>query len=124
MKNINILYWIFTGIFSFFMFGSAVPDALVMDLAVKGFGELGFPAYLVPFLGIAKILGVIAILIPGYPRIKEWAYAGLLYDVIGAMYSVYSIGKPLGTWLPISIPIAFGFLSYVYYHKRLKAKGR
>jgi DoxX-like family len=41
------------------------------------------PAYLIPFLSIAKLLGVIAILVPGYPRIKEWAYAGLLYDLMG-----------------------------------------
>ena len=42
------------------------------------------PAYLISFLSIAKILGVIAILIPGFPRIKEWAYAGLMFDLIGA----------------------------------------
>lgn len=124
MKTTNILYWVFTGIFTFFMLGSAIPDVLVMDLAVKGFGELGYPAYLVPFLGIAKTLGVIAILIPGYPRIKEWAYAGLLYDVTGAVYSIYSVGKPVGTWAPVFIPIIIGVLSYVYYHKRLTEKAQ
>ena len=117
MKKINILYWVFTGLFAFFMFGSAIPDILIMPMAVEGFKGIGFPAHLVPFLGWAKALGVIAILVPGYPRIKEWAYAGLMYDVIGAIYSVAFV-EPISTWAPMLIIPAVGLLSYLYYHKR------
>lgn len=121
MKKTKILYWIFTGIFSFFMLGSALPDIVSADLAVNGFAGLGLPAYLVPFIGIAKALGVLAILIPGFPRIKEWAYAGLMIDLIGATYAMISVGIPAGDWTPVFLPIAFGVLSYVFYHRKLKA---
>ena len=119
MKKTNTIYWIVTGLFAFFMVGSAIPDALSMKLAQEGFSGIGMPLYLLPFLGVAKILGVIAILVPGYPRIKEWAYAGLIIDLTGAVYSIYSIGKPASDWAPVFIPIALGLLSYTYYHKRL-----
>ncbi|RZM01412.1 MAG: DoxX family protein, partial [Pedobacter sp.] len=88
MKKINILYWIFTVLFAALMFSSAVPDIISSDDAVKFFKMMGYPLYLLPFLGVAKTLGVIAILIPGFPRLKEWAYAGLTFDLAGAMYSI------------------------------------
>jgi hypothetical protein len=122
MKKTNILYWIFTGLFSAFMMMSAVPDILVMDLAVKGFAEMGLPACLVPFLGVAKALGVIAILVPGFPRLREWAYAGLIMDLVGAIYLIICSGKSAENWVPVFIPLIIGFVSYAFYHKRLKLK--
>lgn len=122
MKKIKIFYWIFTILFAGFMFMSAVPDFLVMQLAVDGFKAMGFPAHLVPFLGVAKALGVIAILIPGFPRIKEWAYAGLIFDLIGAIYSLIMIHVPAADWVPVFLPLALGVLSYIFYHKKLKAQ--
>ncbi|HTE07587.1 MAG TPA: DoxX family protein [Flavitalea sp.] len=122
MKKINVLYWIFTGIFSFVMLGSALPDIVSADVAVKGFTEMGFPTYLIPFLGIAKTLGVIAILVPGFPRVKEWAYAGLIYDLCGATYGVASVGIPASDWAPMVVFIAIGFASYRYYHVRKNAR--
>lgn len=120
-KKTTIIYWICTGLFAFFMVGAAIPDLLSVPMAVAGFKEMGYPAYLLPFLGIAKLLGVVAILIPGYPRLKEWAYAGLVFDLIGAIYSIYSIGKPVSAWGPVFIPLLVGIGSYVYYHKQLRA---
>lgn len=123
MKKTNILYWTFTGIFCFFMLGSAIPDILVSPMAVEGMSKgLGYPIYLIPFLGVAKTLGVIAVLIPGYPRIKEWAYAGLTFDLIGATYSIIAVGEPVGNWGFMALPLTFAALSYVYYHKRLKQR--
>lgn len=121
MKKTKIFYWIFTGIFSFFMLGSAIPDIVSADLAVEGFAKIGLPASLVPFVGVAKALGVLAILIPGFPRIKEWAYAGLMFDLIGALYIMAAAGIPAGDWMPVFIPVALGVLSYVFYHRKLKA---
>lgn len=120
MKKTKIIYWIFTGVFAFFMLGSAIPDMLCMKLAVDGFARIGYPATLVPFLGFAKLLGVIAILVPGFPRIKEWAYAGLTFDLIGAAYSIAIIGAPASDWMPVFIPLTIGILSYVYYHKKMR----
>lgn len=122
MKKTTILYWIFTGLFSFMMLGSAIPDVLVSPIAVKGMHEdLGYPVYLIPFVGVAKILGVLAILLPINSRIKEWAYAGLFIDLIGATYSIIAIGAAPANWLFMIVPIALGVLSYVFYHKRKEA---
>ena len=119
MKNIKILYWIFTIIFAIMMFGSAIPDVLSNEIAVKGMHiHLGYPLYFIPFIGVAKVLGVIAILIPGYPKIKEWAYAGLFFDLIGATYSIIANGGNAGQWGFMVMPLALGALSYLYYHKR------
>ena len=82
--------------------------------------HLGFPAYLVPFLGVAKLLGIIVILIPGFPRLKEWAYAGLLFDLIGAMYAHISIGAPVSEWAPIFGLVAIIAGSYIFHHKILR----
>ena len=87
MKNrINGLYWVVTGLMAAFMLMASIPDVLRLPQAIEIFGHLGYPAYLLLFLGTAKILGVIAVLIPGFDRLKEWAYAGLVFDIIGALY--------------------------------------
>ena len=117
MKKTKITYWIVTGIFAAFMLFSAIPDILLVPDAVMMITGLGYPKYIIPFLGVAKLLGVIAILIPGFPRIKEWAYAGLFFDLIGATYS--AIAKE-GFQLPMLfmiLPIGFLFLSYFLWHR-------
>ena len=122
MKKTNILYWSFTGLFAAFMLLSALPDIFMADIAIKGFAEIGLTANLLPFIGLAKALGVVAILVPGYPRIKEWAYAGLMFDLAGAVYLIAASGKSAGNWLPVFLPVCLGVLSYHFYHKRLSAK--
>ena len=67
------------------------------------FRHLGYPPYLLLFLGTAKILGVAAVLAPGLPRLKEWAFAGLTFDLIGALYSHVSVGDPASVWAPAAI---------------------
>jgi hypothetical protein len=119
MKKTNIFYWIFTGLFSFLMLASAIPDILSMPIAVQGMHtELGYPVYFIPFIGVAKLLGVIAILVPGFARLKEWAYAGLFFDLIGATFSIIAIGKP--DFIGMALPLALAVASYLFYTKRRK----
>lgn len=125
MKNINLIYWTLTLIFAGLMLWSAIPDLMSTSDAVLIINkQLGYPAYFTPFIGFDKILGVIAILIPGFPRIKEWAYAGFAYDLVAATYSSYystrAVGQPVGKIAFMLIYIAFAVASYVYYHKKLK----
>jgi len=123
MKKLNVLYWIFTALFAAMMISSAIPDILMDPVAVKGMHEgLGYPLYFVPFIGVAKVLGGVAILIPGFHRIKEWAFAGLFFDLIGATYSIIAIGGTLPQYGFMAMPIALGILAYVFYHKRKAAK--
>ena len=119
MKKTKIIYWIFTALFAAAMLFSAIPDIIMTKEVIDFMTMLGYPLYFIPFIGVAKVIGVIAILIPGFSRIKEWAYAGLMFDLIGAMYSIACIGGIVGA-LPLLIFIAPGVGSYVYYHKRLK----
>jgi uncharacterized membrane protein YphA (DoxX/SURF4 family) len=120
MKKTKILYWIITGLFSFMMVGSAIPDIISDPVAVEGFTKMQMPLYLLPFLGIAKVLGVAAILIPGYPRIKEWAYAGLVFDLIGATYAIIASNQPGSSWVFMGVPLLLAAGSYILYHKKLR----
>ncbi|MGG9961206.1 DoxX family protein [Ferruginibacter sp. SUN106] len=122
MKKTKILYWVFTALFGAFMLFSAIPDVMLSAEAVTFMKQLGYPNYFTVFIGVAKVLGVIAILIPGYPRIKEWAYAGLFFDLIGAVYSMLS-AMPFNAQMSFMLlPFILGILSYVFYHKLNTAK--
>jgi hypothetical protein len=118
MKKIRVFYWITTGLLLLMMTFSAISSLASPEKAIAFFNTMNMPSYLIFFLSVAKLLGVIAILIPGYPRLKEWAYAGLTFDLIGAMYCNYAVGKPIAEWLPILIFIALAFASYFLYHKK------
>lgn len=120
MKKTNYFYWIITSLFAAFMIFTAIPDILMAPEAVEFMKHLGYLEYFLPFIGVAKLLGSVAILIPGYPRIKEWAYAGLAYDLIGATYSVVAV-EGFGPSIAFMIlPFALLILSYYLYHKRYK----
>jgi hypothetical protein len=120
MKKTNVMYWVFTGLFAGAMLFSSIGNVISDDASVQLIsGVLHFPEYMIPFLGIAKVIGVIGILIPGLPRwIKEWSYAGLFIDLTGATYAIiYTAGfhvQHLGM-LMFFIP---GILSYIYFHKK------
>jgi hypothetical protein len=122
MKKTNIAYWIVTSLFAAFMIFTAIPDVILTPETVMFMKMLGYPDYFTPFIGVAKILGCIAILIPGYPRIKEWAYAGLAYDLIGAIYSVISVVGLDASILFMVLPVGFLIASYTLYHKRKKQR--
>ena len=118
-KRNTILFWIFTGLFSAFMLTSTIPNILSSQEWVDVFNQLGYPLYMLPFLGVAKLLGIIALLIPGFPRIKEWAYAGLFFDLTGAVYSGLAVGGFDPLMLVMLVPFGLGTLSYIFHHKRL-----
>lgn len=123
MKKTNVLYWTLTIPFAGFMMFSAIPDILVVPEAVEYVTtKLGYPQYLIPFLGVAKALGVIAIVVPGFNRLKEWAYAGLVFDLIGAAYSNLCVEGLQPQMAFMILPFGFVAGSYILHHKRLKEK--
>jgi uncharacterized membrane protein YphA (DoxX/SURF4 family) len=115
MKGLLALRWIVTGLMATLMLLSAIPDILRVPEALSVFRHLGYPPYLLPFLGTAKTLGVLAVLVPGIPRLKEWAFAGLTFDVSGALYSHLSVGDPPNRWMPAMIGLTLIAGSYVAY---------
>ena len=120
MKKNKIIFWTTTGLFALFMALGAIPDILMIDEAKKVLEHLGYPMYLMPFIGVAKTLGAITILIPKFDKLKEWAYAGLSIDLIGATYSIIQVD---GFGSNILIPL-FGIslltVSYIF-RDRIKA---
>lgn len=118
MKKTKITYWILTGLLAVLITLSSIPDIIPTKEAVDFVtGHLGYPEYFVRFIGIAKMLGVVAIVVPGFPRLKEWAYAGLMFDLIAAMYSMAAVGDPVSAWAPLIVGPVLIFSSYIFYHK-------
>jgi hypothetical protein len=118
-KTIKICYWVFNILICGLMLSSAIPEIINGPDATKFTNALGFPPYLNPFLGVAKLLAIIAILTPGFPKIKEWAYAGLSFDLIGATYSIIAVGTPLAKWVFMLLFVALLFAAYIFYRKKL-----
>src|SRR5580765_8582791 len=118
MRASTWIGWIVTGLMAALVLLSAVPDVLRIPDALLVFKHLGYPPYLLVFLGTAKILGVVAVLVPGVPRIKEWAFAGLTFDVTGALYSHLSVGDPASAWMPAAIGVLLTAGAYVAYRTR------
>jgi len=121
MKKVTILYWIFTGIFSAFIVMTAIPDISLAPEALAVFARLGYPPYLLPFLGTAKILGVTVVLIPWFRKLTEWAYAGIAIDLVGAFYSHLSVGDPPSVWKFSVIGMVLLTGSYFFYQRKLAA---
>lgn len=115
MKKDKTIYWTITGLFSLFMALGAVPDILMINEAKEVAKHLGYPLYLLPFLGVAKTLGAISILIPKFDRLKEWAYAGLSINLTGAIYSIIQVDGFGANILIPSIGILFLTVSYIFW---------
>jgi hypothetical protein len=121
-KTINILYWVFTILFAALMIFSSYGSIIVDEPSKKLIHDyLGFPEYFIPFTGFAKLIGAIVILIPGLKTIKEWAYAGLFFDLVAAVYASIAVAKTVDPMMSFML-IWFvpGILSYIFWKKKMK----
>ena len=91
MKRKNIAYWTTTVLVAFFIGGGGIAQFAFLR-SNSGTVLLGYPLYFYHILGFWKVLGVIAILVPRFPRLKEWAYAGIFFDLTGAVASIAAVG--------------------------------
>jgi hypothetical protein len=101
MKARNKIYWIATLIFSVFMATTAYQYLAHNPRMMAAFSSLGYPPYFPTILAIAKLLGVLAILVPGAGRLKEWAYAGFTFTLIGAFLSHMASGQTKEAIMPV-----------------------
>ncbi len=124
MKGISIAYWTITGLFSAFMIFSSYDNALSGEKSVQFLHDyMGYPTYFIPWVGWAKIIGAIALVLPMVPpRVKEWAYFGLFIDLLTATYSFIALGADASSYLFMALFISFLIASYVLYHKRLSTR--
>jgi len=113
-KRNKIIYWVVTIFLSFGMLAGGIQQLLQIGGYVEIIKELGYPKYLLSILGVWKILGVIAILIPKFPLLKEWAYAGFFFAISGAMVSHLSVGQSITDALPSLILLLVTILSWYF----------
>lgn len=91
-KTNKIIYWVATIWLALGMLSTGIVQLIKKKEEVDMMAHLGYPLYFLTLLGIWKILGVIAILIPKFPLLKEWTYAGFFFAMSGAIFSHLAIG--------------------------------
>ena len=114
-KRNKIIYWIATIWLALGMVSTAAVQLFKMKDGQGGADSiihLGYPIYLLTILGVWKILGVVAVLIPKLPLLKEWAYAGFFFCMSGAAISHIAAGHSLGMILPPLLLLALTVISW------------
>jgi len=117
-KRNKIIYWIATIWLSLGMLSTGV----IQLLKLKGDGpgsldsmtQLGYPAYFVTILGICKILGVVVLLIPKFPLLKEWAYAGFFFMMSGAIFTHIAAGNSMSEIFPSLLLLILVAISWYF----------
>lgn len=117
-KRITVAQWIITTIFALFMLMDGIGGLMHAQAGVDAFKHLGYPEYVLTIVGIAKVLGVIAVIQPKYRTIKEWAYAGFTCNFIAASLSWYfTDGLGGEAFFPL-IVLAVMLLSYFLWKRQ------
>ena len=89
-------YWVTTGLFAAVFLAAGAAELASAPAVAAAMRALGYPPYILTILGAWKVLSVPALLAPGLPRVKEWAYAGIFFDLTGAAASHAFSGEPAG----------------------------
>jgi hypothetical protein len=103
----RVAYWVCTGLVVFFILPGGLAYALQAPDVVQGAVALGFPVHFVVLLGICKVLGSLTIAVPRFPLLKEWAYAGISFDLIGAASAAFATSHE---WWHVAAPLSIGLL--------------
>jgi hypothetical protein len=112
MKREEIAYWVVTGLFCAAFTAGGTSHLLRVESMAESMTALGYPLYVMTILGVAKLLGVVALLVPQHSLLKEWAYAGFAFDLIGALASHAFVGDPPPAFVgPVAL-LALGAASY------------
>jgi DoxX-like family len=117
-KAKKIAHWATTGALVFCMTGG-VFELLSLKPTVDGITRLGYPGYIIPALGLGKVLAVLAILWPRTPRLKEWAYAGIAFNMLGATLSHAACHDPVWSIVVCLVVLAISMASWA-----LRPQGR
>lgn len=110
----KIIYWIATVWLSLGMISTGIVQLIQMDEEVEKMAELGYPAYFLTILGTWKILGAVAVLVPKYPLIKEWAYAGFFFLMTGAIFTHLAVGEDAMEYFGPSLLLVLTIVSWYF----------
>ncbi|XXX78266.1 DoxX family protein [Sorangium sp. So ce134] len=111
-KARTIGYWIATGLLGFAFAAGGLADLAGSPQVLEGMAHLGYPAYFATILGVWKVLGAVALFAPGFPRLKEWAYAGIFFDLTGAAASHAAVGDAAGQVMTPLVLVAIAAASW------------
>jgi len=122
MTKINkLIFWISTLWLASGMLATGILQFLKMKAegsvsppGAEGIAHLGYPIYFLTILGIWKILGVVALLVPKFPLVKEWAYAGFFFAMSGAIFSHIAVGDPLKELFPSLLLLILTVVSWYF----------
>ncbi|AKV04009.1 hypothetical protein AKJ09_10672 [Labilithrix luteola] len=112
MKRRVIGYWVATAIIAFVFASGGLAQLVQRQENVEGLTHLGYPVYVATILGGWKLLGAVALLVPGFPRLKEWAYAGMVFELTGASASQAFAGDGAGHVVAPLVLTAIVFASW------------
>ncbi len=118
MKTVKIIYWVSTILFALIMSFTAIPSLMNNKESLEFMTHLGYPLYFVQFISVAKILGGVTLILPGLTKAKEWAYAGLFFDLAGALFSIYAVDGINPGMAFIGFCLLLGVVSYLYKQKK------
>jgi len=113
-KRNKIIYWISTIWLALGMVSTGIVQLMKVPADVDKITGLGYPVYLLTLLGTWKILGVIAVLVPKFPLLKEWAYAGFFFAMSGAAISHIASGSPVKEIFPSLLLLILTVLSWYF----------
>ncbi len=116
-KRDKMIYWVSTLWLALGMVSTGLPQLFKAHAGQGGLdmiAHLGYPLYLLTILGVWKILGVVAVLIPKFPLLKEWAYAGFFFAMTGAIVSHIAVGDAVTATFPALLLLVLTALSWYF----------
>ena len=113
MSPRTVGYWAITGLLAVVLFGSGVGALTQQESLVEIMVHLGFPIYVMRILGAWYVSAAVALVVPGLPRVKEWAYAGVVFAMSGAFAAHLFAGDAIADWAPSLVLTSLAVASYV-----------
>lgn len=113
-KRNNIIYWIATLWAALGLTSTAIVQVFSKNLWLGHVENLSYPHYFIVMVGSWKFLGVIALLVPKFPLVKEWAYAGCFFVMMGATWSHLAVGDPFKEIYPSLLLLVLILISYLF----------
>ncbi|MCC5929119.1 MAG: DoxX family protein [Cyclobacteriaceae bacterium] len=113
-KRDKIIYWIATLWLSLGMLSTGIVQLIPLEAEADKMSDLGYPMYFLTIIGIWKLLGIIAVLIPKYPILKEWAYAGFFFLMTGAIFTHYAVGDVAMEYFGPGLLLVLTILSWYF----------
>lgn len=111
MKTKLIGYWLTTAILVFVMFSGGIGELMHSWGTLETVTILGYPPYVLTIIAVWKLAASIALLAPGFPRLKEWAYAGIFFNMTGAAVSHVAVGDYGAYGYHLIVPLTFAGLA-------------